>query len=140
MLRIDDNPREELGAADPGRDEGIRGRQPPHRLVGAEQESVYRLIERVLKAQQYRLLSKGQKGIVRNFLAKITALSRAQVTRPIRRWVQTRRIERKPAQRPNFPRRYTAADVATLAEVADFRLHRRETPSQLQATQPLRPV
>jgi hypothetical protein len=54
---------------------------------------------------------------VRSFLAKVTALSRAQVTRLIQRWIETRRIERKPAQRPNFPRRYTAADIATLAEV-----------------------
>jgi hypothetical protein len=82
-----------------------------------ERESVYGLIERVLKAQQYRRLSKGQKGIVRSFLAKVTGISRAQMTRLIGRWMKTRRIERKPAQRPNFPRRYTAADIALLAEV-----------------------
>jgi len=82
-----------------------------------ERESVYGLVERVLKAQQYRRLSKGQKGIVRGFLSKVTAVSRAQMTRLIQRWMETRRVERKPMQRPNFPRRYTAADVATLAEV-----------------------
>ena len=82
-----------------------------------ERESAYGLIERVLKAQQYRRLSKGHKGIIRGFLAKITAVSRAQMTRLIRRWMETRRIERKPMQRPNFPRRYTGADIATLAEV-----------------------
>jgi hypothetical protein len=70
-----------------------------------ERESVYGLIERVLKAQQYRRLSKGQKGVVRGFLAKVTAISRAQITRLIQRWMETRRIERKPAQRPNFLRR-----------------------------------
>jgi hypothetical protein len=91
-----------------------------NRQVGwsiVERESVYGLIERVLKAQQYRRLSKGQKGVVRGFLAKVTAVSRAQITRLIQRWVQTRRIEPKPTQRPSFPRRYTAADIATLAEV-----------------------
>lgn len=82
-----------------------------------EAGAVYGLIERVLKPHQYRRLKKGQKGIVRSFLAKVTALSRAQVTRLIQRWVETRRIGRKPAQRPNVPRRYTAADIATLAEV-----------------------
>ena len=82
-----------------------------------ERESVYGLIERVLKAQQYRRLSKGQKGTVRSFLCKVTAVSRAQMTRLIQRWMETRRIERRPMQRPSFPRRYTAADVATLAEV-----------------------
>jgi hypothetical protein len=91
-----------------------------HRHVGwsvSEREPVYGLIERVLKAQQYRGLSKGQKGIVRSFLAKITALSRAQITRLIRLWIERRRIERKPSRRPSFPRRYTAADMVTLAEV-----------------------
>jgi hypothetical protein len=39
------------------------------------------------------------------------------MTRLIRRWLDTRRIERKPAHRPSFQRRYTAADIATLAEV-----------------------
>ena len=52
-----------------------------------EPGSVYRLVERVLKAQPYRRLSKGQRGIVKRFLAKITALSRAQLTRLIRRWM-----------------------------------------------------
>lgn len=82
-----------------------------------EQESVYGFIERALKAQQYRRLSKGHKGIVKGFLTKVTALSRSQMTRLIQRWTQTRRIQRKPAHRPSFPRRYTAADIATLAEV-----------------------
>lgn len=82
-----------------------------------EPGSVYRLIERVLKAQQYRRLGKGQRGIVRRFLSKITALSRAQLTRLIKRWMDTRRIEKKPAQRPSFHRRYSDADIASLAEV-----------------------
>ena len=72
-----------------------------------EPGGAYGLIERVLRAQQYRKRSKGQKGTVRRFLAKITALSRAQLGRLIRRWMDTRRIERKAAQHPSFPRRYT---------------------------------
>ena len=82
-----------------------------------ESGAVYKLIERVLKAHQYRRLSKGQRGIVRRFLAKVTALSRAQLTRLIQRWMKTRRIERKPARRPSFRRRYNDADIALLAEV-----------------------
>lgn len=78
---------------------------------------MYGFLERVLKQQQYRRLSKGLKGIVRGFLAKISGLSRAQLTRLIRRWMETRRIERKPARRPNFGRHYTEADIGLLAEV-----------------------
>src|SRR5258708_19803638 len=67
----------------------------------AERESVYTLIEQVLKLQQYRRLSKGQKGIVKRFLAKVTGLSRAQLTRWIQRWMKTRRAQRNPPQRPS---------------------------------------
>lgn len=82
-----------------------------------EKRPVYPFIERVLKTQQYRWLSKGQKGIVKRFLAKVTGLSRAQLTRLIQRWMETRRVVRKPGRRPSFHRRYTAADIAALAEV-----------------------
>ena len=53
----------------------------------AEGRPVYELMETVLKAQQYRKLTKGQKGTVRRFLVKVTGLSRAQTTRLIARWI-----------------------------------------------------
>ena len=87
------------------------------RWSALERESIYALIEYILKAQQYRRLSKGQKGTVRGFLAKVTGLSRAQITRWIRRWRDTRRVQRKAAHRPPVRRRYTAADIAALAEL-----------------------
>src|SRR5260370_36910565 len=82
-------------------------------------EAVYEFIERVLKSQQYCRLSRGEKGIVRRFLVKMTGLSRAQLTRWIRRWRKTRRVQRKLTCRPEFLKRYTAADVALLAAVVD---------------------
>lgn len=80
-------------------------------------ERIYGFIEGLLQAQGYRRLSKGQRGIVRRFLAKVTGLSRAQVTRLIARWKQSRRVERRPAGRAGFRRRYTGADVVLLASV-----------------------
>ncbi len=80
-------------------------------------EAVYGFIEALLKAQQYRRLSKGQRGTVRRFLMKVTGLSRAQVTRLITRWMKTRHVRRRLAKRPRFPRRYTTADIVLLAEV-----------------------
>src|SRR5229473_2065126 len=80
-----------------------------------KREAVYEFIERILKAQQYRRLGRGQKGIVRRFLVKMSGLSRAQLTRWIGRWMKTRRVKRKPPRRPSFPRRYTVADIALLA-------------------------
>src|ERR1700730_5340851 len=80
-------------------------------------EEVYELVSRVLKAQQYRKLSKGQRGIVRRFLSKVTGMSRAQMTRLIQQWMSKRRIEPQPPRRPSFARRYRREDIALLARV-----------------------
>lgn len=90
---------------------------PRIRCTAVKPEDRYEFIEAVLRAQQYSRLNKGPKGIVRRFLAKITDLSRAQLTRLIQRWVQSRRIERKAPRRRKFRTRYTGADIALLAEV-----------------------
>ena len=85
--------------------------------AAAEKLGAYAVVEAILKAQRYRRLKKGQKGIVRRFLVKITGLSRAQITRLIQRFVTTRRVFRKPAQRPSFRTRYTPGDIALLADI-----------------------
>jgi transposase InsO family protein len=77
----------------------------------------YEFVENVLSKQQYGKLNKSERGIVRRFLSKVTCLSRAQTNRLIRLWRRSRRVRAKKSQRPNFPRRYTAADVALLASV-----------------------
>jgi transposase InsO family protein len=79
--------------------------------------AIYGFIEGLLRAQQYRRLSKGQRGIVRRFLTKVSGLSRAQTTRLIARWTKTRQVRRQPSRRPHFARRYTAEDIVLLAEV-----------------------
>lgn len=83
----------------------------------ADQEGRYGLVERVLQAQGYRKLARRDRGIVRRFLMKVTCFSRAQMNRLIGQWRRGRRVRRKPAQRPTFPRRYSSADAALLAAV-----------------------
>jgi hypothetical protein len=83
----------------------------------AAEDSGYGWIERVLCAQGYGRVKRSAKGTIRRFLAKVTGLSRAQITRLIGRWQETQRIERKRAWRPRFPRRYSAEDAALLAAV-----------------------
>jgi len=81
-------------------------------------EETYGFIEGTLKSQQYRKLNKGQKGIVRRFLVKVTGLSRAQMARLVGRWMKQRRIPLKTVvKRRRFARRYTAADIRLLASV-----------------------
>ena len=96
--------------------EFVEGNRAVRFTVG-EKDAAYRFIESVLRAQRYRRLSKGQRGIVRRFLAKVTGRSRAQLSRLIRRWLQAKHVVGKLSRRPRFPRRYTASDVALLAAV-----------------------
>jgi len=81
------------------------------------QQEIYSFIESVLKQQRYSRLRKSERGIVRAFLTRVTGLSRAQVTRLIQQWMEARQIERKPAERPSFPRHYTQTDIELLAAV-----------------------
>ena len=69
----------------------------------------------VLKQQSYSKLGKRERGVMKRFLAKVTAISRAQMTRLIAQWVDRRMIKRKPARRPNFARRYRDEDIQLLA-------------------------
>lgn len=78
-------------------------------------EEKYKLIGAVLKAQRYSRLDKTGKNVVRRFLQAMTATSRAQLTRLIARWIEHRKIVRRPAVRPKFTVRYTEQDVALLA-------------------------
>lgn len=78
---------------------------------------VYQFVEGVLRYQHYGQLGKSDRGIIRAYLIKLTGLSRAQATRLIGRWTETRQVQPLPARRPNFPRRYRSTDIALLAEV-----------------------
>ena len=75
----------------------------------------YSWIASVLKAQRYGKLGKREKGVVRRFLQKVTATSRAQLTRLIGQWTAVRQIVRLAAPRPKFTVRYTKADIVLLA-------------------------
>jgi hypothetical protein len=74
------------------------------RFSAKTQEVVHGMMEGVLKAQGYRRLSKGQKGIVRRYLTKITGLSRAQVTRLIQRWNSRKKLTIERAARRHLAR------------------------------------
>ena len=87
------------------------------RFLPEERAAAYGFIEAVLRAQRYRGLRKGQRGIVRRFLVKLTGRSRAQITRLLGRWLRTKQIAGKPSYRPRFPTRYQPADIALLAGV-----------------------
>ena len=78
---------------------------------------VYQFLEGVLRHQRYGQLGRSNRGLIRAYLIKLTGLSRAQTTRLIARWTDTRQVRPLPPCRPNFPRRYRSTDIALLAKV-----------------------
>ena len=89
------------------------------RLV--DRDDAYGFVRRTLVRFRYTTLDKPSKGLLRQFLGKVTGLSRAQLTRLIGQYRATGRIEdrRRGPARP-FERRYTAADVRLLAETDEI--------------------
>jgi hypothetical protein len=81
------------------------------------QEELYSFIVQIMKKQRYADRSREERGIIRRFLAKVTGRSRAQITRLISQWLETRTITAKTPARRQFPSRYTEEDARLLAEV-----------------------
>ena len=86
-----------------------------------DRDSAYLFVRRSLERLRYHRLGKPDKGLVRAYLAKVTGLSRAQLTRLIARHRRTGDIRdrRKKPPANAFRRRYTPRDAALLAEVDD---------------------
>jgi hypothetical protein len=87
------------------------------RFAGQRREQVYGWVERTLVRFQYTSLDKPGKGLVRRYLARMTGLSRAQVTRLIALQRNTGRVKPAAYQRTKFATRYTPTDVNLLAYV-----------------------
>ena len=87
------------------------------RFAGQRREEVYGWVEQTLVRQQYASLNRSGKGLVRSYIARMTGLSRAQVTRLITTYGKTGRVKAAAYQRTKFATRYTTADVNLLAYV-----------------------
>jgi hypothetical protein len=87
------------------------------RFAGVRREEVYGWVEKTLVRQQYASLKRPAKGLVRRYIARMTGISRAQVTRLITAYTNTGLVKAVAYQRTKFATRYTAADVNLLAYV-----------------------
>ena len=87
------------------------------RFTGQRREEVYGWVEKTLVRQEYASLNRLSKGLVRIYIARMTGLSRAQVTRLITAYGKTGRVTAVAYQRTKFPTRYTASDLDLLAYV-----------------------
>jgi transposase InsO family protein len=87
------------------------------RFAGVGRAEVYAWVERTLVRRGYAGLGRADKGVVRQYVARMTGLSRAQVTRLIAGHRKTGRVKAVEYQRTKFATRYTPADVGLLAYV-----------------------
>ena len=87
------------------------------RFIGQKRAEVYGWIERTLVRFEYAGVGKRDKGLVRRYLARMTGLSRAQVTRLIARYTASGQVKAASYRRRKFDARYTKADVELLAYV-----------------------
>ncbi len=96
--------------------EFLRSSEPIEFTSGGREER-YGWVERVLAAQKYGKLGKRERGLVRAYVRKVTGLSEAQSTRLIRAFLDHGEVRAQPYQRHTFAAKYTAEDIALLAEV-----------------------
>ena len=87
------------------------------RFAGQCRAEIYAWTERTLTRHEYGGLSRREKGVLRLYVARMTGLSRAQVTRLIASYADTGLVKAAPYQRRKFGARYTRADVELLAYV-----------------------
>ncbi len=105
-------------------------------FTGQDRAELYGFVQRVLVAQEYTVQRKKERGAIRAYLSKITGLSLPQMTRLIRQYRKEGVVAAVAYRRRRFPTRYTARDVALLAEVdrahdwlsgpATVHIHKRE--------------
>jgi len=82
-----------------------------------DRAEVYQWVERTLVEQEYARLGRPQKGLVRLYMAKMTGLGRAQLTRLIAQYRGSGTVRAKPYRRHRFATRYNSQDITLLAEV-----------------------
>ena len=87
------------------------------RFAGQRRAEVYGWVERTLVRHQYPSLSRADKGVVRQYIGRMTGLSRAQVTRLIGGHRKTGHVKAVDYQRRKFTAHYTDQDVTLLAYV-----------------------
>ena len=83
-----------------------------------EDSKRYAFIAEVVRRLRYRRLKRGDKGVVMRYLQHTTGYSRQQLTRLVGRVVCGEALaKRYTTPRKGFPRKFTAHDVALLAEL-----------------------
>jgi transposase InsO family protein len=84
---------------------------------GRRRAEVYAWVTGTLQEQRYARQGRAGKGLLRQYLGKMTGLSRAQVTRLVGQYRNRGEVKEKLYRRHRFPQRYTRVDLELLAAV-----------------------
>jgi transposase InsO family protein len=87
------------------------------RFEARHRGELYEWVNERLREQGYERLARSGKGLVRKYVAKMTGLSRAQVTRLIGCHLRGEAVKARPYRRHRFVSRYERADCELLAAV-----------------------
>lgn len=103
----------------------LSGSQAVAFAVATSKDERYQFVETLLKRFKYVRLKRREKGIMMQFLMKVSAYSRQQLTRMIQRYISTGKLQRFQKTVNGFEQFYTASDILLLVELD--RLH--DTPN-----------
>ena len=84
-------------------------------FVGQTRGEIYAWVEAVLMRQEYLGRTRKQRGLMGAYRSKMTGRSLAPITRLIRQYRQSGRVELRACRRRRFPSKYPAADMALRA-------------------------
>jgi transposase InsO family protein len=87
------------------------------RFEGKHRAEVYGWITRTLRQQRYREQGKKMRGLLLRYVAKMTGLSRTQVTRLVAQYTQHSEVQEVHYQRHRFASHFTRGDIELLAQV-----------------------
>jgi transposase InsO family protein len=87
---------------------------------GLSAEEKYKWTETVLVRFSYLRLKKAEKGVIRQYIQKITGYSMAQVSRLIREYKRKGWLKKTEYRRHRFPRKYIPSEVQLLARTDEL--------------------
>ena len=85
--------------------------------VATTKDERYHFVWDILRRFNYTELARKDKGVVIQFLIKVSGYSRQQLTRMIKRYVDTKRLKRQQKTTNGFERRYAEEDIQLLIEL-----------------------
>jgi len=90
---------------------------------GLTAQEKYCWIEEVLIRFRYHRLKRGEKGVIRRYIEKVTGYSRSQVSRLIAEYKRAGQLKRTEYRRHCFPRKYTLSEIGLLARTDELHGH-----------------